>query len=448
MRKFFFLFCLIVSLTSTAIGLAKEKVLIVLSGANSVSLKPPATAHPTGYFLSELTTPLQGILAAGYEVVFANPTGKEPAIDKLSMDPRWFKGANDSDEEAQLKLRKAKELIASLPGIKNPRLLSSFTEDELKGFDGIFLPGGHAPMEDLYKDSSLGRILRHFHRAQKSTALICHAPVALLSAMDDPATKLNEPAEFVEIVSVIGHLKTKDPESNKEMIASLEQTLEKLSSRWPYKGYLLTVFSNAEEQYEEGRDIPGLLTYYVADALTYAGATVRHADAMWKSHIELSDELVTGQNPMSDASLRDSFLEKLADYRLKDKPVYPWQNSFKGGALTQETLYDASIERLNWSEGYVTVFIGKRLSDFPKDQYLSRLTDHINDVRRVFGPLGLKGYFVYATEDYEIAYQNWKDRESMEQAIQSEEGVPIIEDVLSFMEMILFKEASRRPKWN
>lgn len=319
MRKFSFLFCLIVSLTFTAIGFAKEKVLVVLSGANSVSLKPPATTHPTGYFLPELTTPLQGILAAGYDIVFANPTGKEPAVDKLSIDPRWFKGATDSDEEARTKLEQAKELVASLPGIKNPRLLSSFTEDELKGFDGIFLPGGHAPMEDLYKDIHLGRILRYFHRAQKPTALICHAPVALLSAMDDPATKLNEAAEFVEVVSVIGHLKTKDPEGYKEMIAGLEQTLGRLSNRWPYKGYLLTVFSNAEEQYEEGRDIPGFLTYYVADALAYAGATVRHADGMWKSHIELSDELVTGQNPMSDVSFRDGFLEGLTDYRLKKK---------------------------------------------------------------------------------------------------------------------------------
>lgn len=41
---------------------------------------------------------------------------------------------------------------------------------------------GHAPLEDLKDDKDLGRILLHFHRAQRPTAIICHAPIALLSA--------------------------------------------------------------------------------------------------------------------------------------------------------------------------------------------------------------------------------------------------------------------------
>ncbi len=448
MSRIFFLTSIFFSLALTTTAFAKEKILVVLSGVDYVSLKPPAKRHATGYFLSELTTPLQGILAAGYEVVFANPTGKEPSIDRLSLNPKWFKGKGDSDEEAAEKFRMAKELIASFPGLKEPRHLSSFTEEELETFDGIFLPGGHAPMEDLYKDRDLGRILRHFHKNKKPTSLICHAPVALLSAMDDPDTKLNEPSAFVETLEIIHHLKLKDPENNKERIAELEKDLDQLSSHWPYKEYTLTVFSNAEEQYEEAiGDLEGYLTYYAADALAYAGAEIRHAAHSWKSHVELSDELVTGQNPMSDTAFRDSLLERLTEYRVKNKPVHLWQDFFKGGALAKETLYDASTEKVNWDEGYVTLFIGRRLSEISKEEYLPRLTNHINEVRKVFGPFGLKGYFVYATEDFEIAYQNWKDKESMELAIASEEGAPIIEDVLSFMEMVLFTEASRRPQF-
>jgi len=41
-------------------------------------------------------------------------------------------------------------------------------------------------MEDLWKDRSLRTVLRHFHANAKPTALICHAPIALLAAMDDP----------------------------------------------------------------------------------------------------------------------------------------------------------------------------------------------------------------------------------------------------------------------
>ena len=41
---------------------------------------------------------------------------------------------------------------------------------------------GHAPLEDLKLNKDLGRILLHFHAAQRPTAIICHAPIALLSA--------------------------------------------------------------------------------------------------------------------------------------------------------------------------------------------------------------------------------------------------------------------------
>ena len=43
---------------------------------------------------------------------------------------------------------------------------------------------GHAPMMDMPTDKALGRILLHFHRKQKPTALICHAPVALLATRE------------------------------------------------------------------------------------------------------------------------------------------------------------------------------------------------------------------------------------------------------------------------
>jgi len=35
-------------------------------------------------------------------------------------------------------------------------------------------------------DPALGRLLRAFHAAGKTTALVCHGPIALLSALDHP----------------------------------------------------------------------------------------------------------------------------------------------------------------------------------------------------------------------------------------------------------------------
>jgi putative intracellular protease/amidase len=42
-----------------------------------------------------------------------------------------------------------------------------------------YVPGGHAPMQDLLADPALGRLLRAFHAEGKTTALVCHGPIAL-----------------------------------------------------------------------------------------------------------------------------------------------------------------------------------------------------------------------------------------------------------------------------
>ncbi|MBS2036037.1 hypothetical protein JST97_13695 [bacterium] len=46
-------------------------------------------------------------------------------------------------------------------------------------------------MADLITDPHLGRILEHFHRAGKPTAMIGHGPAAALSAQADSAGFLN-----------------------------------------------------------------------------------------------------------------------------------------------------------------------------------------------------------------------------------------------------------------
>jgi hypothetical protein len=55
--------------------------------------------------------------------------------------------------------------------ITRPRPFHSITDEELKTFDGIFIPGGHAPLTDLGADPELGRILLHFHAEVKPTGI-------------------------------------------------------------------------------------------------------------------------------------------------------------------------------------------------------------------------------------------------------------------------------------
>lgn len=54
----------------------------------------------------------------------------------------------------------------------NPRPFSSFTDEELATFAGVFIPGGHAPLTDLGDNADLGRILLHFHNSNKPTGAI------------------------------------------------------------------------------------------------------------------------------------------------------------------------------------------------------------------------------------------------------------------------------------
>jgi putative intracellular protease/amidase len=155
------LFSLVSGVISSAVAEPKEKILVVLSGVDYVSLNDGST-HETGFYLSELATPLRILASKGFEFEFANPTGREALMDKTSDARNYFKDEKD--------YAAAKELLNN-KDFKAPKKLSSYGDEKLAGFAGIFLPGGHAPMEDLYRDADLGRILAYFHKAGKPTAL-------------------------------------------------------------------------------------------------------------------------------------------------------------------------------------------------------------------------------------------------------------------------------------
>jgi putative intracellular protease/amidase len=53
-------------------------------------------------------------------------------------------------------------------------------------FDAVYIPGGHAPMQDLLVSRDLGRCSRISIAGERS-ALVCHGPIALMSTLDDPA---------------------------------------------------------------------------------------------------------------------------------------------------------------------------------------------------------------------------------------------------------------------
>jgi len=208
---------------------------------------------------------------------------RPPPIDPLSDNFIWFGTKSEYDE--------AKELIDQLSqsnfegSFSRPRRLSSFSETELAhSFQGIFIPGGHAPMIDLYKDPELGRILWHFHRHNKPTGAICHGPAALFSA---GITNLDDRIEGKPAFSI--------------------------RVDWPYAGYHLTCYSDREEKVNEllWRDkVPFLLE----TALKKAGAIVDVRSIPMMPNVVTYRELITGQGPTSATQFGKAFADALIRY--------------------------------------------------------------------------------------------------------------------------------------
>lgn len=263
------------------------KVLVVLSSAKALTLKD-GVQHATGFYMNELGVPLQALIKAGFEPVYVNPQGNQPAMDVSSDKPALFASAAEYNA--------VKELLKN-PKLAHPQKLSAIAAGDLNQYVGIFVPGGHAPMEDLWKDASLGKILRHFHSKNQPTALICHGPIALLST-------LNKPEELGKALEASHSASDKD---TKKTAAEKPVTSKEL---WTYQGYRMTVFSDAEEKPNEPTALGGYMKFYPEDALRAAGAKLQIAPAK-KSKVVQDRELITGQNPFSDKELAAAFLKAL-----------------------------------------------------------------------------------------------------------------------------------------
>jgi putative intracellular protease/amidase len=264
----------------TATANTRGRVLIVMSGAHHLDLKD-GKRYETGYYLDELAIPLKKMVEAGFTPVFASPNGATPSIDASSKNKMFFNGDAAG-------LAAALKYVDGFKELKNPKRLSTIVSEGISGYAGIFIPGGHAPVQDLMTDKDLGTILTGFHNAAKPTGLICHSPVTLISTVSNPAA-------FKQAII------------NKDY-----DTATKLAAGWPYAGYRLTGFATGEEELVEGAksQLGGSMQFYIANALTEAGA---HVDAVadWQSNVIEDRELVTGQQPLSADAVGDAFVTKL-----------------------------------------------------------------------------------------------------------------------------------------
>ncbi|KAL3134645.1 hypothetical protein ABBQ32_007655 [Trebouxia sp. C0010 RCD-2024] len=244
-------------------AMSKGTVLICLSGADHIRTQD-GKPKETGFFLKELGAPLIKVLEAGYDVQFANPTGEAPHMDPLSDNKIWFM-PSFSEKEAE------KELLDKMgveKNFKNPTKFSDISDNQLQSYAGVLIPGGHAPMTDLWSDKDMGRILLHFHKEQKPTATMCHGPIALLS------TKVADQ-----------------------------------DSPWAYDGYEMTCYSNTEEKTNELL-FGSKLQFKAEDTLRENGAVMKEAFPMMPK-VTVDRELITAQQPSSAVAFGEAFVKAL-----------------------------------------------------------------------------------------------------------------------------------------
>jgi putative intracellular protease/amidase len=259
----------------------KGKVLVLVSSGRGLPLKDGGWYKGAGYYLNELTVPVRALMKEGYEITFANPKGNTPQVDVHSEVPDFFGGDAAKLEDYML-------FRDGLKGLRDPARIADVIASGLDQYDAVFVPGGHGPMIDLLDDPDAGIVMRHFHETSKPTAVLCHGPISLLSALPNST-------EFVAALA-----------------AGDTAGAHEKAKGWIYAGYKMTIFSTAEEQQREPLEIGGKVLFYPDFALRTAGGDVSVVDP-WGSYVLQDRELISGQNPFSDQALLKLLLPALSE---------------------------------------------------------------------------------------------------------------------------------------
>jgi putative intracellular protease/amidase/uncharacterized protein (DUF2267 family) len=240
-------------------------MLLVLTGSDRWTLDD-GTEHPTGFWAEELLTPLGVFEDAGVDVTIATPEGALPTVDESSLSADMVGG-----EEVAAELRAA--LAARSGQLGAPIRLEDVSAAD---YDGVFIPGGHGPMEDLAVLPGLGALLVSMLDDDRVVASVCHGPAAFLSAV-------------------------------------------RPDGEWAFAGRTLSGFTNEEETQAGLADrAPWLLE----DRMREAGGSMEQGPA-WQPFSVVDGNVVTGQNPASSGEVARRAVEQLGKRSRRDVEVPP-----------------------------------------------------------------------------------------------------------------------------
>lgn len=137
-------------------------------------------------------------------------------------------------------------------------------EIDYKIFDAVFIPGGHGPMFDLAYDKCLKGIIECMYADNKVIAAVCHGVAGLINAVDSNGNSI-------------------------------------------LKNKYVTSFTNKEEQIVKMREF---MPFSLEDKLKENGA-IYIAGKPWSEHVEISSNIITGQNQQSALLAAESVISLL-----------------------------------------------------------------------------------------------------------------------------------------
>lgn len=171
---------------------------------------------------------------------------------KAPVDPR-----SDPDVEQQKLWSQALETLTKTISIKD------INPDE---YDAVFFPGGHGTMFDLPNNSTINLLLRSFDENKKVIATVCHGPACFIG------TTLKDGSSLLA-------------------------------------GRRITGFTNEEEvAAEQSENMPFLLETKLLDQ---QANYVKQSE--WSDHIEIDENIITGQNPQSSKSVAKAIIKKIKE---------------------------------------------------------------------------------------------------------------------------------------
>jgi putative intracellular protease/amidase len=228
-------------------------LLVVVTGADRWTLAD-GTSHPTGFWAEEFIEPMRVFRDAGVDVTVATPGAVSPTVDEASLSPEMVGG-----EERAAELRSALEALEDV--LADPVALEVVSPAD---YDGVFVPGGHGPMEDLAESPAMGELLTAMLDDDKVIAAVCHGPAALLSAVREDGS-------------------------------------------WAFAGNTLSSFTD-EEETQAG--LADRAEWLLESRLREAGGNLSTGSA-WEPFSIIDGNIVTGQNPASSTSVAEKTVKRL-----------------------------------------------------------------------------------------------------------------------------------------